>query len=625
MTRGFTNIPTVSAVRTGLERSSRLVSTSTERLASGQRINRAADDPGGLGVTLGLATRTRVLDRGRLNVADGISALNIADSTLELVGATLGRMLELAEGAANGAVSAAQRRTMATEYQALDREIRRLTGSTTFNGMKLLEGTSGHTVTAESPLNNAFISPEALSGDGRYVTYRTSGGAVVQLDRTSGTSTTIATGTTDRSPVASASGGVVVYQSGNNLYRWERASGQTTQLTNAQGTEQAGSLSISADGGSIAFSAVTQYQHGSSVSTASGTGSRRIYHLNLETGTISTVGTTAVAHSSSSFQLSSDGTGLVFTTMSNLVGMNADGNSEVYFVNYGAAAPSYTQVTNTTSTGVIHARIADQGQIFFTTSENVSGVNPGGSHNLIRYDTTTGSLQRLTANTSAEGMQLLNVSTEGGLVSFTTSANLTGGNSNGYNQLFALDMVSGSLRQTTTFTAIGAQATYVQAVSADGGTALIGIGDPEALSSISSFVELGASARSLVINAGSGASGAIATTIADLMATLRGAGGLAISARSGAREAIDPLRLSLDKLSSVRATIGAGMSRLDVANRLLGGQVAEYTGARALIADVDVAEEMATLTRGRILQQVGASLLASARVEPEIALSLLRF
>jgi len=630
VSRGYGNISIVSSIRSGIDVSSRLVSKSIERLSSGQRINRAADDPAALAVSMSLATRTGVLNRGRLNVADGVSALNIADSTLELVGSTLERMLELAEGAANGGLSTAQRRTMAAEYQALDREIRRLTGSTSFNGIKLLEGTSSHRVTAESTIaaGASTVTTEAFSGDGRYFTYRDATTSTLrQIDRTTGVTTTLASGVAARAPVSSASGGVVVYQSGNNLFRWDRASGTTTQLTNAQGAETYAGLSISADGGSVAFSAVTQYQHGSAPSAATSTGSQRIYQLSFETGRISTVGTTAVTGAFTSFQLSSDGASLVFTSQNNLVGGNADLSREVYLASFDAATPTYTQVSQTTSGGdIAFAAIAGRDQVFLISDQNVGGVNTTGSGNIIRYNPTTGSYERLTNNTSVNGPQSLTVSTDGALISFSSFADLTGENSGSQlAQIFQLDTITGTLRQSSRFNNPLSQLTAVGAFSRDGGSVFMGVGDLDALPTNYSFGELAPTARSLVVNAGSGREGAIGVTIADLMGSLRGAGGLAISAQSGAREAIDPLRRSIAALSSIRSTVGAGMSRLDVANRLLSAQGVEYTSARAAITDANVADEMATLTRGRILQQVGASLLTSARLQPEIALSLLRF
>lgn len=119
----------------GLNGASRSFQQSLERLSSGSRINRASDDAAGISVSSTLNTRSRVLIRARQNIADAVSALSIADSTLESTNALLTRMSELAQSAANGSLSALQRRTLSQEFQALEREIRRITGATQFNGL----------------------------------------------------------------------------------------------------------------------------------------------------------------------------------------------------------------------------------------------------------------------------------------------------------------------------------------------------------------------------------------------------------------------------------------------------------------------------------------------------------
>ena len=86
-----------------------------ERLSSGMRINRASDDAAGLAVSSKLNSDARVYTQGIRNANDGISALSIAQGTLGEASNIVIRLRELATGAANGAFSAAQRRTSDTE------------------------------------------------------------------------------------------------------------------------------------------------------------------------------------------------------------------------------------------------------------------------------------------------------------------------------------------------------------------------------------------------------------------------------------------------------------------------------------------------------------------------------
>lgn len=124
--------------------SSALATTRT-RLASGARINSAADDAAGLAVADKLRTSSRLHTQAIRNLNDGISALSIAGSTLDQQSAITTRLKELAEQAANGTFSAQQRDSLSLEYDSLVREFGRLGDSATFNGLDLLRGSRGNT------------------------------------------------------------------------------------------------------------------------------------------------------------------------------------------------------------------------------------------------------------------------------------------------------------------------------------------------------------------------------------------------------------------------------------------------------------------------------------------------
>jgi flagellin len=116
------------------------VESTYERLSSGSRINRASDDAAGLAIATGLSTRSRLYTRALLNVSDGISLLNVAESATESLSTVITRIRELAEQAANGNYSATQRKAIDKEAQALRQEFNRIKESATFNGQSLLDG-----------------------------------------------------------------------------------------------------------------------------------------------------------------------------------------------------------------------------------------------------------------------------------------------------------------------------------------------------------------------------------------------------------------------------------------------------------------------------------------------------
>ena len=97
-----------------------------------------------------------------------------------------------------------------------------------------------------------------------------------------------------------------------------------------------------------------------------------------------------------------------------------------------------------------------------------------------------------------------------------------------------------------------------------------------------------------------------------------------IAAQSSARLALDAISGAIGSLAASRGSLGATESRLQVAINSLAVARENFAAAESRIRDTDVAEEAANLTRLNILQQAGASILAQANQQPQLALSLLR-
>ena len=137
-----TNVSALNVHR-HLFNATRRVSRSMERLSSGLRINRAADDAAGLAISEGLKSDIRALDVATRNAADGISLVQTAEGALDTVSDMLIRMRELAMQSRSGTVTADQRDYLDAEFQSLKEEITRIGEATQFNGVDLLNGLSG--------------------------------------------------------------------------------------------------------------------------------------------------------------------------------------------------------------------------------------------------------------------------------------------------------------------------------------------------------------------------------------------------------------------------------------------------------------------------------------------------
>ena len=117
------------------------LSTSTQRLSTGMRINSAADDAAGLAISELQRADIAALQQGARNANDAISLIQTADGAMGVIDEKLIRMKELAEQAATGTYDSTQRLMIESEYQQMASEITRIANATDFNGIKLLDGT----------------------------------------------------------------------------------------------------------------------------------------------------------------------------------------------------------------------------------------------------------------------------------------------------------------------------------------------------------------------------------------------------------------------------------------------------------------------------------------------------
>ena len=115
-------------------------SKSTEKLSSGYKINRAADDAAGLTISEKMRSQIRGLDKASANAQDGVSAIQVAEGALNESQSILQRMNELATQAANDTNTTIDRNAIQSEMDALTSEIDRIRSTTQFNTQNLLDG-----------------------------------------------------------------------------------------------------------------------------------------------------------------------------------------------------------------------------------------------------------------------------------------------------------------------------------------------------------------------------------------------------------------------------------------------------------------------------------------------------
>ncbi|MEE9258072.1 MAG: flagellin [Nitrospinaceae bacterium] len=149
--RIFNNIPSLNAQRILGINNDRLA-VSVERISSGIRINRGADDAAGLAISEALRSDIRALQQAVRNANDGISLINVTEGALNEQSGILIRLRELASQAATGTVGSTERQTIQLEFDALRNEIDRIAATTEFNGQALVNGSLASSVVAANHL-----------------------------------------------------------------------------------------------------------------------------------------------------------------------------------------------------------------------------------------------------------------------------------------------------------------------------------------------------------------------------------------------------------------------------------------------------------------------------------------
>src|SRR5436190_16408842 len=160
------NIDAFNAHRQLVANGDRL-SKSMERLSSGYRINRAADDAAGLAISEKLRAQATGLDQSQRNAQDAVSLVSTAEGAMSEVHSMLQRVRELAVQYNNGTLATADKTAIESEVTQLGQEISRIGSQTTFNGIALLTGSASITFQVGANDNETLsVSAVGLYGSG---------------------------------------------------------------------------------------------------------------------------------------------------------------------------------------------------------------------------------------------------------------------------------------------------------------------------------------------------------------------------------------------------------------------------------------------------------------------------
>lgn len=606
------NIAALMSQRRLNEAGTRL-SASYERLASGLRINRASDDAAGLAIASTLNAYSRVFSQGVRNINDGISALSIADGSLEQLSGLTTRLKELAMQSANGSLSITQRRALDAEADQLMQEFNRTISTVSFNGLGLL--------------NRSLSSGLGIqAGIGA--------GAVLNLNINSSLSRGVGDGTFGAGSALGGAAAQQVVETGdfNNDGKVDIASIDgsalplTIQLGNGDGTFQGADsygpttfagLVVGDFDGNGTLDLISGATSGADITFFSGDGDGGFRDY------VRTVGTASTVEAAADF----DGDGIL-----DLVGRN--GTSVYVYRGTGGGQFSLAKTLNTgtSATDIAvgdmnndgHAEIVAQATTGITTYSN------GGNFEFTGKFTAVSGVIASTidlGDTNGDGyLDLVFGSslTLSGFISFLGNGDGTFSQGNSYAS-------GGSARAVKLIDVNGdgildVLNTVNAAISTRLGNGDGTFGNATSTASGGSHLSLAAADFN-----GDGASDLVTTSNASALllhmasrtstTTLQN---INLNSSSAALQSFRVIDDTLTRILNERGDIGTNLSRLESALSTLNATQENFAAAASRIQDVDVAAESAILTRTQILQQSASAVLAQANLLPSLTLQLLR-
>ncbi len=591
-----------------LGNASEQLSTVFERLSSGQRINRASDDAAGLAIADSLNVDARVYGQGVRNLNDGISLLNIADSSLENLSSILVRLQELAEQSANGVYGDSQRLALDAEAQSLSNEFRRISQSVEFNGQKLFNGDTTSVNLQAGVGSNAVLSlgVGGAIGTGAFEPeniFRTSVAVdtygldsadinndgnldIVYSSLVSGFQ--IALGNGDGTFQSSRTVGDVtledgvyigdVNNDGNLDIVGEALVGYYTYLGNGDGTFGAGITS--SVGTPHVESELLDLNHDGNLDIFTRGSDRYSIQLGAGDGTFALVQTfTTVLDDDFRFgDFNSDG-------VTDLIASYEAGGVGIYYGN---------------GDGTFNTTFTDTGVSTTLDGLEVFDANGDGNDDFIFLDTATSTLNLYLGDGSGSFQQTL-VGTD---VLFGGDIDARDFNGDGITDLF---FSGGASYEVALGDENGQYTLQPYGVVSDGF-----VGDRE----LGDFNNDGVYD---VLTGGSDLTLVVGSSVDGVSPLLE----FSLAIRGDALRALPVFQNKLTQLSSQRSEIGAHLSRIESATSALSAAKENFQAAESRIRDADIAFESSRLVRLNILQQASAAVLAQANQQPALALRLL--
>jgi flagellin len=597
---------------------------SLEKLSSGLRINRAADDAAGLAISEKMRGQIRGLDQATRNAQDSISLIQTAEGALNETHSILQRMRELAVQSSNDTSTDSDRGKLQSEISQLKSEIDRISNNTEFNTKKLLNGELAAAKVAQgdilesaglSIVNGIAVNPtENAINVANDITF------TLDEDSTSPASTlsvTLGAGTYSQAELVTALNAAKTAAGVSADLIFSANTGNTgITLSNTGGTAASvsglASLSL-ADNSAIA--ATTGTAVGTAITfDAYDVSGANTFDISVNGGSDVTIaltdgGTSADGYASIDALISEINTQLSANNVK--VTAEKDGTSIVFKANNAGdtfeikAGSGAGDVTNT---GEVLDGAATTSSKIITSLQNKDGDNLGiKSGNIIKINgeingsAINESTLTITASTTVENL-MAQIETAFGLTSGSVALNsdneivITGADGEANDLQNVKLSIDGNAKFNNHFSNFAETQDAQDAATNNNLSFHIGANQDQALK----------------VNIDEISTGSLSLSSVD------------ISSQQGSENSISVINNAMEKVSAERAKLGAVQNRLEHTINNLGTSAENLTAAESRVRDVDMAKEMMEFTKNNILTQAAQAMLAQANQTPQGVLQLLR-
>lgn len=566
----------ISALKANMQlgKTDKKLQTSLERLTSGLKINKAADDAAGMAISRKMQTQIDALEQASRNAADGISVIQTAEGALAEVQTMIQRMRELAVQSANDTNTTSDRSSIQAEINQLNEEIQRISDNTEFNTKTLLNGNLDRRTYSSSTTSSIISASDGVNA-GDYKINITADATKAEIAGSAVTLTNIQTTQIGQSGKISINGVSV------NVSSTDTISDVLENIRNACDVLNIDFIGVNAAGDATSYDTATAFKF-----ATDDYGSSKKIELNIDNQGLATAlgfnnGTTNAAGTDvKATMVDGFGTTATLTTKGNMITVSDRQDFELKIE-------------------------AKEGAALATVGEAVVAAAIGAG----ATEAQAAAAGKAATEALATGKTAIEVG--------TAARNAIGIGAAAEAAAAAAEAIVGG-KTTTEVGAIvkaaaeAAGATAEQAEAAKTGVETAGI----------TYTVLNIGQLSLQVGANENQT--MEVTIPEVSPKTLGIDSINLMTSSSASDAITDLDYALSKVSEVRSKLGAYQNRLDHAIANLDLTSENLTEALSRIEDTDMAEEMATYTQMQVLSQAGTAMLTQANERPQTILNLLQ-